>query len=196
MMKNMKEKGMMRYDFVGYTNYKHSMVKSDTQATLQLPLQNSRAKSVLCLPLDSSSYTAQERIEDDDASAFKGILDGITEYRFNVDQKLNPDRPVPLGKISDSIEQQYLIELEKGLSQSGIQPTSFRHFASNFCISRALAFKVVDNFVYFAVVVSCVASHLFTKITRLVSKYLSPFVTIQANHAFKYAWILLGSCAI
>ena len=141
MMKNMKEKGMMRYDFVGYTNYKHSMVKSDTQATLQLPLQNSRAKSVLCLPLDSSSYTAQERIEDDDASAFKGILDGITEYRFNVDQKLNPDRPVPLGKISDSIEQQYLIELEKGLSQSGIQPTSFRHFASNFCISRALALQ-------------------------------------------------------
>ena len=45
--------------------------------------------------------------------------------------------------------------------------------------------EVVDNFVYFAVVVSCVVSHLFTKITRLVSKYLSPFVTIQANQAFK-----------
>ena len=24
---------MMRYDFVGYTNYKHSMVSSDTQAS-------------------------------------------------------------------------------------------------------------------------------------------------------------------
>eukprot|EP01048_Picozoa_sp_COSAG05_P016007 COSAG05_NODE_2005_length_3719_cov_10.733702_2_plen_655_part_00 len=142
MMKNMKEKGMMRYDFVGYTNYKHSVVSTDTQATLQLPLQNSRAKSVLCLPLDSSSYTAQQRVEDDDASAFKGITDGIIEYRFNVDQKLNPDRPVPLGKLSSgSIEQQYLIELEKGLSQSGIQPSSFRNFENNFLVSRALALQ-------------------------------------------------------
>ena len=56
--------------------------------------------------------------------------------------------------------------------------------------------KVVDNFVYFDVVVSCVVRHLFTKITGLVSKYLSLFVTIQANQAFKYAWILLASCAI
>ena len=40
--------------------------------------------------------------------------------------------------------------------------------------------EVVDNFVYFAVGVSCVASHLFTNISRSVSKYLSPFVTIQA----------------
>jgi hypothetical protein len=37
---------------------------------------------------------------------------------------------------------------------------------------------------------------LFTKITGLVSKCISPFVTIQAIHVFKYAWILLGSCAI
>ena len=132
----------MRYDFVGYTNYKHSVVSTDTQATLQLPLQNSRAKSVLCLPLDSSSYTAQQRVEDDDASAFKGITDGIIEYRFNVDQKLNPDRPVPLGKLSSgSIEQQYPIELEKGLSQSGIQPSSFRNFENNFLVSRALALQ-------------------------------------------------------
>jgi hypothetical protein len=36
--------------------------------------------------------------------------------------------------------------------------------------------EVVDNFVYFAVVVSCVVCHLFTKITRLVFKCLSPFV--------------------
>ena len=56
--------------------------------------------------------------------------------------------------------------------------------------------EVVDNFVYFTVVVSCVVSHLFTKITGLVSKCISPFVTIQAIHVFKYAWILLGSCAI
>ena len=40
--------------------------------------------------------------------------------------------------------------------------------------------EVVDNFVYFAVGVSCVASHLFTNISRSVLKYLSLFVTIQA----------------
>jgi hypothetical protein len=142
MMKSMKDKGMMRYDFVSFMNYKHSMVSSDTEATIQLPLQNSRAKAVLMLPLDSSSLSAQQRIEDDDASAFRGILDQIKEYRFNVDQKLNPDRPVPLGLLtSGSIEQQYLIELEKSLAQSSIQPTSFRHFNQNFCLGRALALQ-------------------------------------------------------
>jgi hypothetical protein len=142
MMKSMKDKGMMRYDFVSYMNYKHSMVSSDTEATVQLPLQNSRAKAVLMLPLDSSSRSAQQRVEDDDDSAFRGILDGIKEYRFNVDQKLNPDRPVPLGLLTaGSIEQQYLIELEKSLGQSNIQPTSFRHFAQNFCLGRALALQ-------------------------------------------------------
>ena len=142
MMKSMKDKGMMRYDFVSFMNYKHSMVSTDTEATVQLPLQNSRAKAVLMLPLDSSSMSAQQRIEDDDASAFRGILDQIKEYRFNVDQKLNPDRPVPLGLLtSGSIEQQYLIELEKSLGQSNIQPTSFRHFAQNFCLGRALALQ-------------------------------------------------------
>ena len=96
MMKSMKDRGMMRYDFVSFMNYKHSMVRTDTEATVQIPLQNSRAKAVLMLPLMSDALSAQQRIEDDDASAFRGILDGIKEYRFNVDQKLNPDRPVPL----------------------------------------------------------------------------------------------------
>ena len=142
MMKSMQDKGMMRYDFVSFMNYKHSMVSTDTEATVQLPLQNSRAKAVLMLPLDSSSRSAQQRVEDDDDSAFRGILDGIKEYRFNVDQKLNPDRPVPLGLLTaGSIEQQYLIELEKSLGQSNIQPTSFRHFAQNFCLGRALALQ-------------------------------------------------------
>jgi len=142
MMKSMKEKGMMRYDFLSFMNYKHSMVQSDTEATVQLPLQNSRAKAVLMLPLDSTSMTASERVTNDDSSAFKGILDGIKEYRFNVDQKLNPDRPVPLSLLkSGSIEQQYLIELEKALGQSSIQPTSFRNFSQAFCLGRAFALQ-------------------------------------------------------
>ena len=142
MMKSMKEKGMMRYDFLSFMNYKHSMVQSDTEATVQLPLQNSRAKAVLMLPLDSTNRSPGARVMNDDSSAFKGILDGIKEYRFNVDQKLNPDRPVPLSLLkSNSIEQQYLIELEKALGQSSIQPTSFRHFSQAFCLGRALALQ-------------------------------------------------------
>ena len=129
-------------NFVSFMNYKHSMVKTDTEATVQIPLQNSRAKAVLMLPLMSDALSTQQRVEDDDHSAFRGILDGIKEYRFNVDQKLNPDRPVPLGLLSqNSIEQQYLCQLEQSLGQAGIQPTSFRHFQQNFCLGRALALQ-------------------------------------------------------
>jgi hypothetical protein len=49
---------------------------------------------------------------------------------------------VPLGLLTaGSIEQQYLVELEKSLGQSSIQPTSFRHFRQNFCLGRALALQ-------------------------------------------------------
>tara|TARA_R110002167_G_scaffold359075_3_gene575475 strand:+ start:6857 stop:8674 length:1818 start_codon:yes stop_codon:yes gene_type:complete len=72
-----------------------------------------------------------------------GVADGITSYQFFYDGKLNPSRKVETTKISNrtSIAQQPLVELEKALSVSGINPHSFEKFQQNWCVGRAVGIQ-------------------------------------------------------
>eukprot|EP01044_Picomonas_judraskeda_P009786 COSAG03_NODE_1216_length_4541_cov_2.260693_1_plen_575_part_10 len=99
MMKSMKEAGMIRYDFNAMQTYKYSMTQYDREGTIMLPLQNSRAKAMLCCPINATSYAASGAIDQTVGYGFRGIADNITEYRFTYNGKLNPDRPVPLAKV-------------------------------------------------------------------------------------------------
>mgnify|MGYP003659957693 CR=1 FL=1 len=87
----------------------------------------------------STSTPDQELIST--SPGLTGVWDYMTDYQWYYDGKLNPSRPVECGKISNkkSVEQQPLIELEKALAVSGIQPLSFRAFQSNCVIGRALS---------------------------------------------------------
>jgi hypothetical protein len=62
LMSMMKSGGALNYDFLSYRNYKYSAVKSDTQVNMRLPLVESRAKSILCIPTDASVLTRQALI--------------------------------------------------------------------------------------------------------------------------------------
>tara|TARA_R110001599_G_scaffold119049_5_gene288641 strand:- start:2228 stop:4237 length:2010 start_codon:yes stop_codon:yes gene_type:complete len=72
-----------------------------------------------------------------------GIWDHATRYQWYYNGQLNPSRPVSLTKLGNktSIEQQAMIELEKGLSVCGIKPLSFRKFQTNAIIARALSLQ-------------------------------------------------------
>jgi len=74
-------------------------------------------------------------------SGITGISDGLQEYQFIYDGKINPSRKVDVSKISakNSISQQWVIEAEKALAMADIEPLSFRAFQENFFIGRALA---------------------------------------------------------
>ena len=76
-------------------------------------------------------------------SGLVGVADGLTQYQFFYDGKLNPSRKVDTKKISSrfSISQQPLVELEKTLSVCGINPHSFSEFQRNFCIGRAVGIQ-------------------------------------------------------
>ena len=76
-------------------------------------------------------------------SGLVGIADGLSNYQFFYDGRLNPSRKVETTKISNrvSIAQQPLIELEKSLAVSGIPPHSFSKFRSNFCVGRAVGLQ-------------------------------------------------------
>lgn len=156
----MREGGSMVYDFLSYTNFRQTILDSDTVANINLPLNFSRAKSILCVPTDSTVRTPagilscegayEYNEESTDVSAnhntrggLVGIWDNLQNYQFNYNNRLQPSRKISCAKISgkNSIDQQPLVELEKALIQSGIQPRSFRAFQRNAVIGRALALQ-------------------------------------------------------
>ena len=56
----MKEGGAMNYDFLSFTNYKTSQIASEKLSTIRVPLVQTRAKSVLAIPIDASVYSQRD----------------------------------------------------------------------------------------------------------------------------------------
>jgi len=138
------------------TNYKHSILASDRQSTFQIYAQNSRAKSLLVIPQDSSVYSSKDQIcgsgtyqilknEDSDDTAlfsnrcgYTGICDELKDIQYQLQGRLVPSRPIDVSKIAtrQSVDAFHLYELEKCLDNAGIVPRSFRAFKDNFVFGR------------------------------------------------------------
>jgi len=156
MMGMMKEGGTMNYDYRTFTNYRFSQLAGDNVANIRLPLIESRATAILCVPTDATSYSAASMISCSDTyidfvdsydrtnhssrSGLVGICDNLQDYQFIYDGKINPSRKVDTSKIAakNSISQQWCIEAEKALAMADIEPLSFMSFRENFFIGRAL----------------------------------------------------------
>lgn len=166
----LKAGGSMVYDFLSYTNYKYSQLQSDRVVNIRLPIQNSRCKSVLCIPTDSTPYSAKQTIFSGDTyqvnnivrdcggsgvdgytqnrstrSGLVGIADHASNYQFIYDGKLNPNRKVPLSRVSVNtgddlpLNQQLFIENEKALRMANIDPLSYEKYQDNFFIGRSFS---------------------------------------------------------
>lgn len=164
----MKEGGVMNYDYLSFTNYKHSQLSSDTVTNMRLPLNQSRCKSILSVPTDASIYNTAIALSGgvnyaaaagvktyeyqfytgdvndghqySDTSGLSGIISTLNNYQYFYGGKLNPSRNVECSKSAgESISQQPIIELEKALAQADIVPYSFREFKNHFVIGRALS---------------------------------------------------------
>ncbi len=164
MMRKMREGGTINYDFLSVTNYRYSQLSSDIVANIQIPIENRRMRSILCVPTDSSNYTQvqvltasgtyveetmsnaltegryRNVVMNQDRCGLAGCSDFITSYQFLYDGKLQPSRLVNCSKTSSkkSISQQHLIELEKSLSSANITGQSLLEFNRNFIIGRSL----------------------------------------------------------
>jgi len=158
MMKRMRDGGTIEIDIPSVTNYKHSLLSSNRNATINLAVSNTRAKSMIIMPTDAKTLSVadlmagakdayEEETTDMDGrlhsirSGQVGIIDHLTSYQMVVDDKLVPSRPIVVSKINkgESIAAQPLIELEKALNQAGIVPRSFTDYNRNFLIGRAYA---------------------------------------------------------
>ena len=158
MMKRMRDGGTIEIDIPSVTNYKHSLLASNRNATINLAVSNTRAKSMIIMPTCARTLSVadlmagakdayEEETTDMDGrlhsirSGQVGIIDHLTSYQMVVDDKLVPSRPIVVSKINkgESIAAQPLIELEKALNQAGIVPRSFTDYNRNFLIGRAYA---------------------------------------------------------
>jgi len=64
----------MNYDMLSFTNYKYSQLKGDRVMNMRLPLNQTKAKSILCIPTDSSVYTTRQLlagVPDADPTKYK-----------------------------------------------------------------------------------------------------------------------------
>jgi len=160
MMTKLREGKSIEFDFMSWTNYKHSSLASDKQTSFNFHCNNSRAKSLVIQPQDATIYPTQvmmtggsetlaqetykitensmDKKLNSVRSAYSGICDGLTSVQYQIDGKLVPSRPISTRKCAtkNSIDQFHIYELEKTLSQADIPPRSFKCFLENWNVGR------------------------------------------------------------
>ena len=166
MVQKVREGKAIEFDIMTATNYKHSILASDRQTTFQIFAQNSRAKSLLVIPQDSSVYnsaeqicgksgyvvkgTANDVVSGKDAqdiclqsnrSSLTGVCDFLSSVQYTVNGTRVPSREISTKKIAtqNSIDAFHIYELEKCLDNAGIAPRSFQSFMDNFVFGRGFS---------------------------------------------------------
>jgi hypothetical protein len=167
MVAKVREGKAIEFDIYSATNYKHSILASDRQTTFQIFSNNSRAKSLLIIPQDSSVYTSAQKISGSGTylikgtnystdgtgkdyndvclastrSAYTGISDRLSSIQYVINGKRVPSREIKTKKIAtkNSIDAFHIYELEKCLDNAGIAPKSFSAFQENFVFGRGFS---------------------------------------------------------
>ena len=168
MISKVREGRAIEFDIMSTTNYKHSILATDRQTTFQIFAQNSRAKSLLVVPQDSTVYTSSQLISGSGTyviqgtnyssavatsktnhdiclastrSAYTGICDELSSIQYTINGKRVPSREISTKKIAtrESLDAFHLYELEKTLDNSGIKPRSFSEFMNNFVFGRSFS---------------------------------------------------------
>ena len=168
MLQKVREGKAIEFDIHSLTNYKHSILASDRQATFQIFATNSRARSLLVVPQDSSVYTSAQKISGSGTyqiagtnyknatestknyedtclastrSAYTGVCDELSAIQYQINGKRVPSREISTKKIAtkNSIDAFHIYELEKTLDNSMIAPKSFSEFRNNFVFGRGFS---------------------------------------------------------
>ena len=170
MLAKAREGKSIELDIYSVTNHKHSVLSSERQVTYNLHANNSRAKSLVIMPTDSTVYASGDQISGVGTyqigpyqgggtgttsidlmdrtltsvrTGYTGICDALSSSQFLIGGVLVPSRPVSTKKMAtrQSIDAFHLFELEKALGQAGVDPRSFAAFQSNFLIGRSFGLQ-------------------------------------------------------
>ena len=157
MIAKAREGKAIEFDIHSVTTYKNSLLASDRQTSFLVHANNSRAKSLVVVPTDSSIYTSAQLISSSETyevtadsmdirlnsnrSGYVGVCDQLSSVQYMIDGKLVPSRPISTKKCAtrESIDAFHLFELEKGLDNAGVTPRSFVKYLENWVLSRGFA---------------------------------------------------------
>ena len=123
-------------EYLTWDIYRNNVTASEQQIQINMPTINTKALSVLTLPLQNSS--ASSLINDNNNT----IVDDADNYQYVVANKLQPTRKVDLTPISQTISkiaQVASYEFEKALASSKIHVKNLDYQESSFAIGRPLA---------------------------------------------------------
>ena len=123
-------------EYLTWDIYRNNVTASEQQIQINMPTINSKALSVITLPVQNSS--ANSLINDNNNT----IVDDVNNYQYVVANKLQPTRKVDLTPISQpvsKIAQVASYEFEKALASSKIHVKNLDYQESSFGIGRPLA---------------------------------------------------------
>ena len=126
----------VRFDIMTYDTYRNNIQSAESVSQVQIPSYNSRAKGIMCLPMDNG--LAQNLTTNN----LETTLDTIKEYQFYINGQPQPTRAVPTSSLSanpSTASQIALWELEKTLTTCGVEVRDIDSPQSHFAVGRALA---------------------------------------------------------
>lgn len=137
--------GEYSQDIISYTNIDNAIPASQSSSTNILPIDLSRVKSIISIPTSQSN---NDNVSN--SNALQGQYLNATEYQWQIDGKLIPDRrviltreanPAVVSTPNDNTLKPYRLgsfisgfhayEMEKALKSANINPTSIKFITQN-----------------------------------------------------------------
>ena len=129
--------GSTTFEMTSIQTYTQSLPANHTAGTMVLPLNNTMARSLICVPVNTYRPVWRAALN---TKFMVGVVDDLNDYQFFYKNKYQPDRVVDCSSISKkAIAQQQISELRKALESGKIDCLNLLSYESNFSIGRAVA---------------------------------------------------------
>ena len=132
----MKSSKGLAIDYKEWSLQRFNLPQQDGLTNQLIPTRETRAYSIVSVPLD------QARQSNPEFDSLVGIPDGAVDYTYVYGSTLIPDRPVSVAKYSSAVpkvEPLHLVEVEKALSNVGLDVRDLQRVPEKFIIARSFS---------------------------------------------------------